>query len=69
MRLQIGSQAAVARALGLNVRTVMRYENGKAPTWWAYALYGLREELLRGELKSGGLLGEAVGQKHTVPMP
>lgn len=34
----------VATRLGISVRTVLRYEFGKAPRWYDYALVGLWQE-------------------------
>jgi DNA-binding XRE family transcriptional regulator len=42
-RQQFGSQHAVAELLGLNKRTIIRYEQAKkAPRWYELALLGLQ---------------------------
>lgn len=48
-RLQLlgaaGSRREVGRRLGLCANTLSRYETGRAPAWYRYALLGLAAEL------------------------
>lgn len=40
-RVEPLDRAHVARLLGLSLRTLQRYEFGKAPAWYGHALRGL----------------------------
>ena len=42
-----GDRKTVARAMGLHIRTLEKYESVKAPAWYELALVGLAEQWRR----------------------